>query len=289
LTSDIEVVAVVTNPDRAAGRGLRERAAPVKTVALEEGIEIMQPGKLRAPEFRERFEDLRPDVGCVVAYGKILPGEVLQVPPLGFINAHFSLLPAYRGAAPVQWCLINGDTVTGISIMLLTEGMDEGPVLATCTVPIDPAETAGSLGARLASRAAPLLVDTIRSYAQGVAVPDPQDDSRASYAPKLSADDVRIDWSRSAPAIHNLVRGANPEPGAWTTFRGRRLKILQSELAGAPEQRPPGRVELEDAGLRVACGDGALLITRGQMQGKLPLPAAEIGRGLHLARDDRLD
>jgi methionyl-tRNA formyltransferase len=288
LASEIEVVAVVTNPDRAAGRGLQERASPVKTVALEAGIEVLQPSKLRDPDFRKRLEDLRADVGCVVAYGKILPAELLRGPPLGFVNAHFSLLPAYRGAAPVQWCLINGDSVTGISIMLLTEGMDEGPVLATQQVEIQPFESSGSLGARLATQAAPLLVDTIRSYAEGLAIPQPQAEIGVSYAPKLSADDVRIDWSRTAVEIHNLIRGSDPEPGAWTTFRGRRLKILNSAPAGNPEQRSPGRVEQVGGGLRVACGHGALSIERGQMEGKLPLSGVELARGLRLEPEDRL-
>jgi methionyl-tRNA formyltransferase len=288
LNSDIEVVGVVTNPDRASGRGLRERPAPVKAAAAEAGIEVLQPTRLREPEFQQRLEDLGPDVACVVAYGKILPANLLEVPPLGFVNAHFSLLPALRGAAPVQWSLINGERLTGVSIMVLTEGMDEGPLLARASVEIAPADTAASLGERLADVAAPLLVETVRLYAAGRATPRAQEEDGVSYAPKLSADDVRIDWSRRAAEIHNLIRGAYPEPGAWSTYAGRRMKLLES----AETDRllpPPGRLQLTPDGLFVGCGEGALLVGRAQMQGKRPLPGAELGRGLHLGPEDHLD
>jgi methionyl-tRNA formyltransferase len=288
IASDIDLVAVVTNPDRRAGRGLEERPSPVKRTAAVAGIEVLQPKTVREAAFRERIEGLRPEIACVVAYGKILPADLLGVPPLGFVNAHFSLLPAYRGAAPVQWSLINGDRFTGISIIVLTEGMDEGPLLAQEQMEIDPSDDAATLGLRLAKRAAPLLVDTVQSYAGGSARPLSQAQEGVSYAPKLSGDDVRIDWARTSREIHNLIRGATPEPGAWTMFRGRRLKITRSTLAGDSDL-PPGVLRLEPGALLVGCGDGTLLLDRAQMQGKLPLSGAELGRGLHLRSGDRLE
>jgi methionyl-tRNA formyltransferase len=172
--------------------------------------------------------------------------------------------------------------------MVLTEGMDEGPLLARASVEIAPADTAASLGERLADVAAPLLVETVRLYAAGRATPRAQEEDGVSYAPKLSADDVRIDWSRRAAEIHNLIRGAYPEPGAWSTYAGRRMKLLES----AETDRllpPPGRLQLTPDGLFVGCGEGALLVGRAQMQGRRPLPGAELGRGLHLGPEDHLD
>ena len=288
IAPDIDLVAVVTNPDRRAGRGLEERPSPVKRTAAAAGIEVLQPKTVREAAFRERIEGLRPEIACVVAYGKILPADLLGVPPLGFVNAHFSLLPAYRGAAPVQWSLINGDRFTGISIMVLTEGMDEGPLLAQEQMEIDPSDDAATLGLRLAKSAAPLLVDTVRSYASGGARPVPQAQEGVSYAPKLSGDDVRIEWARTSREIHNLIRGATPEPGAWTMFRGRRLKITRSTLAGDSDL-PAGVLRLEPGALLVGCGHGTLLLDQAQMQGKLPLSGAELGRGLHLRSGDHLE
>jgi methionyl-tRNA formyltransferase len=287
IDSDIEVVGVVTNPDKASGRGLKDRTAPVKAAALTAGIPVMQPERMRDPDWQERFAALGVDIACVVAYGKLLPNDLLAIPPLGFVNAHFSLLPAYRGAAPVQWALMNGDEVTGVSIMLLSEGMDEGPILDAERVAIDPADSAATLGPRLAGIAGPLLLSTVRRYAEGHLVPTPQPTEGVSLAPKLTAADVRVDWSRTATDIHNLIRGAHPEPGAWTTFRGRRMKLLGSSvLEGAPAT-PQGQVELTAGGLLVGCGEGVLLVTRAQLQGKRSLPAIELGRGLHLVGGER--
>ncbi|MEA2508335.1 MAG: methionyl-tRNA formyltransferase [Actinomycetota bacterium] len=289
LASEIEVAAVVTNPDRAAGRGLHGRESPVKRTAITAGTPVMQPDRVRDPEFQKDFARLQPDIACVVAYGKLLPLELLSVPVLGFVNAHFSLLPAYRGAAPVQWSLINGDPVTGISIMVLSEGMDEGPVLATQTVAVDPSDTAATLGLRLAEIAAPLLVRTVLDYGDGRLTPTPQPEQRVSFAPKLRSEDVRIDWTHSAHDIHNLIRGANPEPGAWSTFRAKRMKLFASAHLAVDAGKPAGHVKLAPDGLLVACGTGSLMVTEAQLEGKRPLPAAELGRGLHLQEGDRFD
>jgi methionyl-tRNA formyltransferase len=287
LASDIEIAAVVTNPDRPSGRGLTKRASPVKEVASAAGIEVIQPERARDPLFVEQIEELKPDIACVVAYGKLLPPNLLAVPPLGFVNAHFSLLPAYRGAAPVQWALIKGESVTGVSIMVLTEGMDEGPLLATEPVSVDPADSAATLGPRLADIAAPLLVESMTGYAGGRLTPSPQPAEGVSFAPKLTARDVRVDWSRTASDVHNLIRGANPEPGAWTTFRERRMKILEASPSAG--HLPEGHVELGHDGLHVGCGDGVLLVTKAQLQGKRALSGAELGRGLHLGGGDHFE
>ena len=278
----------MTNPDRPAGRGLQERPSPVKVRAVEAGIPVLQPQRAREPELNERMHELSPDVACVVAYGKLLPAELLGIPRLGFVNAHFSLLPAYRGAAPVQWALINGDAVTGISIMRLSEGMDEGPLLATEQAAIHPSDNAITLGWRLAHRAAPLLVETVIAYAEGRIQPLPQPGEGISYAPKLRVDDLRIDWSRSAAEINNLIRGGNPEPGAWTTFRERRVKLLRARPAQG-SGLPPGHIDLVRDGLMVGCGRGSLLVTTAQLQSKRALPAAELGRGLRLGQGDRFE
>jgi methionyl-tRNA formyltransferase len=289
LASEIEVASVVTNPDRAAGRGLHGRESPVKRAARKAGTDVLQPDRMRDPEFQEDFARLQPDIACVVAYGKLLPPELLTVPVLGFVNAHFSLLPAYRGAAPVQWALINGDPITGISIMVLSEGMDEGPVLASQTVAVDPTDTAATLGGRVAEIAAPLLIRTVLLYGDGLLTPTPQPEQGVSFAPKLRSEDVRIDWSHRASDIHNLIRGANPEPGAWSTFRAKRIKLLASAPLAVDAGRPAGHVELAHDGLMVACGTGSLMVTKAQLEGKRPLPAAELGRGLHLQEGDRFD
>jgi methionyl-tRNA formyltransferase len=289
LASEIEVAAVVTNPDRAAGRGLRERQSPVKRAAIAAGIPVLQPERIRDVDFQLQFLELRPDIAVVVAYGKLLPSDLLAVPSLGFVNAHFSLLPAYRGAAPVQWALINGDPVTGISIMVLTEGMDEGPLLASESVTVDPTDSAATLGRRLAVRAAPLLVDAVLRYRDGLLTPTPQSEQGVSLAPKLRSDQVRIEWSRAAIDIHNLIRGANPEPGAWSTFRAKRIKLFASVPVPAESDKAAGHIELVPDGLMVSCGTGRLLVTKAQLEGKRPLPAAELGRGLHLREGDRFD
>ncbi|MGH2734109.1 MAG: methionyl-tRNA formyltransferase, partial [Actinomycetota bacterium] len=193
LASDIEVVSVVTNPDRRAGRGLKLRPSPVKERALDAGLEVVQPERARDPALGETLRDLRTDVAVVVAYGSILPQSLLDGPRLGFVNVHFSLLPSWRGAAPVQWSILSGDEVTGVSIMVLTAGMDEGPVLARKEEAIVPEDTAGTVGARLASAGAGLLVETLAAYAAGRLEPAEQDHDRATYAPKLSPEQARLD------------------------------------------------------------------------------------------------
>jgi methionyl-tRNA formyltransferase len=285
LASPIEVTAVVTNPDKPGGRGMELRPSPVKQEALGAGLEVLQPRRAREPELEERLRALAPDVAVVVAYGSILPASLLVVPPLGFVNLHFSLLPAYRGAAPVQRALMDGVAVTGISIMVLTEGMDEGPVLATREVPVKPSDTAGTLGERMAELGGPMLVETLQAYAAGEIEPVEQDPSRATYAPKITAEEARIDWRAPAQTIANLVRALNPVPGTWTELDGRRLKVWA--VAPSPETLPPGALR-GDGALLAGTGTHALELADVQLAGKRRMPGAELARGIRLTGSESL-
>lgn len=285
LESDIEVPLVVTNPDRPAGRKLELHAPPVKDAALEAGVEVLQPDKARDPDFQERLRATEPDVAAVVAYGKILPASLLEVPRLGFVNLHFSLLPAYRGAAPVQRALMDGVDETGVTIMVLTEGMDEGPILAMERAAVGPDETTGELGERLARDGAPLLVDTLRAFAAGEVQPQEQDHDRATYASKITSQEARIDWSLPAKTIHDLARGLNPAPGAWTTFRGNRLKVLRTRVTEGPAGRP-GEVTADDL---IVTGDGALELVEVQPAGKRAMPGDDLFRGLRPAPGEAME
>ena len=268
---------------------MKPRPSPVKEAALRAGVPVLQPGRARDPAFRIELERIGPDVCVVVAYGRILPKELLEVPRLGFVNVHFSLLPAYRGAAPVQRAVMDGLNVTGVSIMVLTEGMDEGPVLATEALAIEHDDSAGTLGDRLALVGAELLVPSVMKYADGSLAPVPQDGSRATYAPKIGSEEARISWDRDAGAIRNHVRGLNPAPGAWTTFRARRVKIARVELVddeGVP--LAPGELRADDA-LIAGTGSGPLEITSAQMEGRKEMNGAALARGLRLEPGDRFD
>lgn len=282
LSSGLELIAAVTNPDRAAGRGLRGRPSPVKVAAQAAGIKVFQPQSIKDPSWQGVVGALRPEVCIVVAYGKILPRTLLEVPDLGFINVHFSLLPAYRGAAPVQRALMDGATETGASIMSITEGMDEGPVLAIRRVTVSPDDTSASLGDRLAAGGADLLIPTVLGHASGAVEPQPQDEEAATYAPKISEAETRIDWSKPAHVIRNLVRALEPAPGAWTTFRGKRIKIR--EVATVGEAGPtvaPGELVAGDP-LLVGTGSDPLEVSVAQSEGKRAMSGAELARGLRL-------
>jgi methionyl-tRNA formyltransferase len=283
-----DIVAVVTNPDRPAGRGMQLRPSPVKEAAVERGLEVLQPSSARSDDFHDRLSRLEPDVAVVVAFGKILPAALLGVPRHGFVNVHFSLLPAYRGAAPVQRALMDGATVTGVTIMVLTEGMDEGPIVAAEAIPIDPWETAGELGSRLAGAGAALLVASLPRYVSGEIVPEPQDDSLATYAPKLTSEEARIAWNRPARVLTDHIRGLNPDPVAWTIFRGGRVRILRAEPVDGSRQLEPG---LLAAGrdLLVGTGTDPLRVLELQMPGKRPMEGTQVARGLRLEEGERFE
>ncbi len=285
LAAGIEVAVVVTNPDRPAGRGMKAHAPPVKQFALDRGLEVLQPARARDPEFHEQIAHLEPDVAAVVAYGKILPPELLAFPRCGFVNLHFSLLPEYRGAAPVQRAIMDGKDMTGISIMVLTEGMDEGPVLATAEEAIRSDDTGGSLGARLAHTGAPLLAATLERYVAGEIKPQEQDHARATYAPKVTDDDAHVDWHRSQRAIIDLARACNPVPGAWTTLRARRVKLWRLRAASTADLAPGEVAYARD--LLVGTSDGDLVVEEAQLEGKRRMAGADLGRGLRLDAGER--
>lgn len=286
VRAPIEVVGVVTNPDRPAGRGLEPRPPPVKVAALGANLDVVQPHKARDPDLEAWVRERDPDVGTVVAYGRILPGSLLEVPRLGFVNVHFSLLPQYRGAAPVQRAILDGLDRTGVSIMVLTEGMDEGPLLARAELAIGEDETAGELGDRLAELGAPLLVDALEGYESGSLVPREQDHDRASYSPKVSADEARVRWSNSAREIKDLVRGLNPAPGAWTTFRGKRVKLHRVRAVSGAALGPG---EIDPSGERAGAGEGVVELVEVQLEGRRVMSGAELARGLRVTPGERFE
>lgn len=264
------------------------RVSPVKLVAGATGLEILQPAKARTPEFIERIRSIAPDVAVVVAYGMILPPELLDAVPHGFVNLHFSLLPAYRGAAPVQRAIMDGLDVSGVTIMVLTAGMDEGPVLASEEVAIRADDTAGSLGERMARVGARLLVATLPGYLSGELRPVEQDHGAATYASKMTPDGARIDWTAPAARIRDFVRALNPAPGAWTTLRGRRLKVHRADVAPADHGLGPGELA-PDGGLLAGTGAGAIALVEVQAANKRRVSGAELARGLRLSPGERLE
>jgi methionyl-tRNA formyltransferase len=274
-----EVIAVVTAPDRPSGRGMNLTPTPVSRLASSAGIPVIQPPTLRTAEAQATLAGFGADVFVVVAYGLLLPPAVLQIPPLGCINVHFSLLPLLRGAAPVQWALIQGHDRTGVTIMLMDPGMDTGPMLAAVEEPILPEDTAGTVAARLAPAGAELLLEVLDLLEKGEAVPVPQDDSLATMAPKLSAADAQIDWSAPADRIANRVRGFNPRPGAWATLRSRRLKILKVEPTGQPSDGPAGTLSMVGGVPVVDTGTEKLRLVEVQPEGKAPMTGAAFARG----------
>jgi methionyl-tRNA formyltransferase len=265
---------------------MKLRPSPVKTRATAAGLDVFQPEKAREPSVREWLKEKNPDFCTVVAYGKILPGDLLAVPRLGFVNVHFSILPAYRGAAPVQRAVMDGVAETGVSIMVLTEGMDEGPVLALERTPVGPDETAGEVGERLARMGGPLLVASLGGFSSGDLVPREQDHAAATYAPKIAPEEARIDWSLPARRIHDHVRGLQPAPGAWTTFREIRLKVLRTAPRGGVV--PPATVAERDGELVAGTGDGSLALADVQPHGKMRMTGVEFARGVRLTDGDRL-
>ncbi len=278
LDFGLNLVGVYTQPDRPSGRGNKLTPPPVKVLAESRGIPVHQPAKLRAPEVVAELRLLAPDLIVVVAYGQILPKSVLEIPRHGCINVHASLLPHYRGAAPINKAIIDGETETGITTMLMDVGLDTGDMLVKLATPIGPFETAGELHDRLALLGRDAIEETLRRLCAGTLEPQQQDDSQSCYAPLLKKEDGRIDWSRSAVEIHNQVRGLDPWPGAYTTLDGETLKLA----ATAPEDGggEPGTVLADAAdGVRVACGGGVLKIGALQLPGKKRLAAAEFLRG----------
>jgi methionyl-tRNA formyltransferase len=288
-----EVVGVVCQPDRPAGRGLSTAPPPVKARAVELGIPVVQPQKLRTGEFAEWVREQKAELALVVAYGRILPEAVLAATRLGFVNVHASLLPKYRGAAPIAWAIVNGEKETGITLMLLDAGMDTGDMLAVVRTPIGPDETQGELSARLRVLGADAVREKLPLFARGELTRTPQPGARATIAPMLEKKDGAIDFRASAAKIHDRVRGMSPRPGAFTHLHGRTIKLhTTSKLDASGEGAPPGTVVLADKSrVVVACGprgEERILLTRVQMEGKRVVSAGEWVGGRGVAEGDVL-
>ena len=283
-----ELVAVVTRPDAASGRGKKLTASPVAQRAAELGIEVLKPQRPRDEEFVTRLTELAPDCCPVVAYGALLPQRVLEIPRHGWVNLHFSLLPAWRGAAPVQHAILAGDQITGATTFRIVLELDAGPILATVSEPIRPDDTAGDLLHRLSLSGARLLVETLGGIEDGTltATPQPETDAQVSYASKINVENARIDWTQSADVLDRLIRACAPAPGAWTTFRGERFKINSARISDAV--LAPGVLQINKRAVRVGTATQALELDEIQAQGKKPMPAADWARGITFGPEPRL-
>lgn len=281
VEAGFHVPLVVTQPDKPRGRGLDLSASPVKKRAAEIGLPVAQPEKIKNNEdLRSQLVELHPDAIIVVGYGRIIPKWMIDLPALGNLNVHASLLPKYRGAAPIQWAIANGDTVTGVTTMRIDAGLDTGDILLQRELPISRQDTAETLAAPLASLGANLLVETLKGLQDGTVIPRPQDDANSSLAPILKREDGQIDFSRSAVDIFNRLRGFQPWPGAFTSFRGKNLQVWSAR----PEQRSvsPGHLAVEGAHLLAGCGEStALELLEIQLEGKKRMPARDFIHGYH--------
>ncbi|MFB7055395.1 methionyl-tRNA formyltransferase [Streptomyces vinaceus] len=283
-----EVAAVVTRPDAPAGRGRRLVASPVAERAEEAGIEILKPVRPRDPEFQARLREIGPDCCPVVAYGALIPKSALEIPRHGWVNLHFSLLPAWRGAAPVQHSIMGGDQVTGASTFLIEEGLDTGPVYGHLTEEIRPTDTSGDLLTRLAFAGSGLLAATMDGIEDGTlrAVEQPADG--VSIAPKITVEDARIDWNAPAMRADRVVRGCTPAPGAWTVFRGERLKLISLGLVTDRTDLAPGELAPAKNNVYVGTGSHAVELLWVQPQGKKPMRGADWARGVRIAPGERV-
>jgi len=289
LAAGHDVAAVVTQPDREKGRGRELSPPPLKPAAAARGLKVLQPRRVREPEALAALQALAPEAQVVVAYGQILPRAVIDVAPRGTVNVHASLLPRYRGAAPVQWAIVNGEKETGVTTMLIDEGLDTGPVLLSRATPIGEEETAGELETRLAHLGGQLLVETLAELEAGRLVPRPQDAARASLAPIIKKEDGLIDWSRPAEALARRVRGFHPWPGAYTSARGRGLKVLRARAESGGEGAAGTLLRIDREGIVVTSGEGsALRLVEVQPESRHAMPAAAFAAGARLSVGERL-
>jgi len=289
LASEHDVVAVLTRPDAPAGRGRKLLPSPVAEVAAEAGIEVLKPERARDADFLTRLEQIAPDCAPVVAYGGLIPKAALDVPKHGWINLHFSLLPAWRGAAPVQHAIMAGDDITGACTFQIEEGLDTGPVYGRLTEAIRPTDTSGDLLARLADAGAKLLVATLDGIEAGRLVAEPQPADGVSMAPKLTVEDARVDWAAPAMRVDRVVRACTPAPGAWTTFREERLKLRPVRLDPSGHELAPGLIDVGRDGVRVGTGSHPVLLGEVQPQGKRVMPASDWARGVRIVLGERLE
>ncbi len=287
LQEDFDVVGVFTQPDKPKGRGMELSVSPVKASALRAGIPVFQPEKMRDGTALEQMKALRPDILVVVAYGKILPDDLLAVPPLGAVNVHGSLLPKYRGAAPIQWAVLNGDDVTGVTTMYLAHDMDAGDIIYTAETPIGEKETSGELFDRLKAMGAELLVKTLRAIEAGTAPRSPQNHEQASYVHMLDKSLCPIDFSRSPRQVCKWVYGLQPWPVATMELEGKLCRVFAAEVSGQHSDKAPGTiVSAGERGIEVAClNGGTVYITELQLPGKKRMAAADFLRGHKLRLD----
>ncbi len=284
-----EVALVVTQPDKAKGRGKKLTYTPVKEKAMEYGLAVAQPEQVREEAFIEHLKKIAPDVIVVVAFGQILPESILEIPPYGCINVHASLLPAYRGAAPIQWAVIDGLKETGVTTMYMEKGLDTGDIICQERVALAEDETGGSLFDRLSKTGARLLLTTLEQLQQGTAVRTKQDDSLASYAKMLTKDMGRLDFTEDAEKLERLIRGLNPWPSAYTTIKGKSMKIFAAEVvSGYPDMEPGTVVKVDKKGFIVCCKNGALRILNLQLEGKKRMDAEAFLRGYDMQEGIRL-
>lgn len=283
-----EIVGVFTQPDKPKGRGHQLAAPPVKELALSYGLPVFQPQKLRDGTAAELLKQLQPDLIAVVAYGRILPKEILELPKYGCINVHGSLLPNYRGAAPIQWAVLNGDTQTGVTTMYMAEGLDTGDMILKKTLEIDENETSGELFERLAPLGAQALSETIGQIIKGTVVRIPQQEHKATLAPMLSKEMAYIDWNKTAQQVHNWIRGMHPWPIAHTLLNGNVLKLHRSTVHSGNLFGTPGEVLCADDKLIVACKEGAIELCEIQAQGSRRMDAGDYLRGHPIAKGTKL-
>jgi methionyl-tRNA formyltransferase len=277
-----ELVGVVTRPDAAAGRGRRLVASPVAQRAEELGVPVLKPQHPRDPEFQQQLKDLRPDCCAVVAYGALLPQSALDIPPQGWVNLHFSLLPAWRGAAPVQHALWAGDEITGATTFRIVKDLDAGPVFGVMTEQVRPADTAGELLGRLAESGAPLLVRTLDGIESGELEARPQPAEGVSFAPKITVEDARVDWSEPAAAVDRRIRACTPSPGAWSTYLEERVKLGPVRVAADRDPLEPGVLEVLKNAVYVGTGTHPVRLGELKATGRKQMPAADWARGVRV-------
>jgi methionyl-tRNA formyltransferase len=282
------VVAVITQPDRPRGRGQDISFSSVKQAALDAGVPVRQPEKIRAPEAKDLLQTFEPECFVIIAYGQIIPAGLLPISKCGWINLHASLLPKYRGAAPINWAIANGELKTGLTTMRIDVGMDTGDMLLQAETDIEPTETTPELAARLSEMGAALMIETLRGLPDGLVTPKKQNNELATYAPLLKKEDGRIDWALRARDIYNRMRGFAPWPGAFTTLRGKTCQIWGEPVQRERAPEVPGTILTEDGELRVACGDATVLrVLTVKQEGRSEVTALEFANGARLADNER--
>ncbi|WP_062444168.1 methionyl-tRNA formyltransferase [Herbidospora daliensis] len=288
LASRHEVAAVVTRPDAQSGRGRQFHPSPVAELAAEAGVEVLKPAKAGDPAFLDRLREIAPDCCPVVAYGALLPQAALDIPVHGWVNLHFSLLPAWRGAAPVQHAVLHGDEITGAATFRIVKELDAGPVFGVVTEEIRPSDTSGELLARLAESGAGLLAATIDGIDDGSLEARPQPAEGVSLAPKIQVDDARVDWTAPALRVDRLIRACTPNPGAWTEFRGHRLKLGATTPAPDAEKLAPGEIRVQKNRVWVGTASHPVLLGEVRAEGKKPMTAGDWARGARIGEGDHL-